>query len=44
MSGIAIREELTDEWKKRALEKKTGKKISTSENYIDEPEIKKRLK
>jgi len=29
---------------KRALEKKTGKKISTSENYLDAPEKKKRLK
>ncbi len=29
---------------KRALEKKTGKRISTSENYLDMPEIKKRLK
>ena len=26
------------------LEKETGKKVSTSENYLEEPEIKKRLK
>ena len=29
---------------KKALEKKTGKKISTNENYLDTPENKKRLK
>jgi len=94
MRGIAIREELTDEWKqrgakdqteysiltaeiskatteitqtdnsqgfdklkfdakdggkiagdaKKALEKKTGKKVSTNENYLDVPERKKGLK
>ncbi len=29
---------------KKALEKKTGKKVSTNENYLDAPENKKRLK
>ncbi|MCK5036160.1 MAG: Bro-N domain-containing protein [Candidatus Sabulitectum sp.] len=29
---------------KKALEKKTGKKVSTNKNYLDEPERKKRLK
>jgi len=29
---------------KQALEKKTGKSVSTNENYLDAPEIKKRLK
>ena len=29
---------------KKALEKKTGKKVSTNENYLDAPEKKKRLK
>ncbi len=29
---------------KKALEKKTGKKISTNKNYLDAPENKKRLK
>ncbi len=29
---------------KKALEKKTGKKVSTDENYLDAPEKKKRLK
>jgi len=29
---------------RKKLEKETGKKVSTSENYLDEPEIKKRLK
>ena len=29
---------------KKALQKKTGKKISTNKNYLDAPENKKRLK
>ena len=29
---------------KKALEKKTGKKVSTNENYLDEPDNKKRIK
>ena len=29
---------------KKALEKKTGKKVSTKENYLDAPESKKKLK
>jgi len=29
---------------KKALEKKTGKKISTNENYLDTQENKKKLK
>lgn len=44
MRGIAIREELTDEWKNRGAAEDRDFEILIAENFLRKPEDKKKFK